>query len=95
MNPRQRKNIKVGQRVQVVLKKDQDTGALTEGLVDRILTNSRHHPRGIKVKLDDGQVGRVQVILEQPEEEEGDVWDLIGKVSLSGEEEGDDEWEDF
>ena len=93
MNPRQRKNIKVGQRVHVVLKKDQGSGALTEGLVARILTNSQHHPRGIKVKLDDGQVGRVQAILEQPEEEEGDVWELIGKVGLSEEE--DEEWEDF
>lgn len=47
----------------VVLKKDQPTGRLTEGYVKDILTNSSYHPRGIKVRLTDGQVGRVQKIL--------------------------------
>lgn len=47
-----------------MLKQDQRTGKLTEGYVDRILTNSSHHPHGIKVMLADGQVGRVQEILE-------------------------------
>lgn len=89
MKPTQRKNLRRGQRVKVVLKKDQGTGALTEGIIDRILTNSPHHPRGIKVKLEDGQVGRVQKILEAPEEEEEDVWALIRRVSTHEVEEED------
>lgn len=60
---RVRGNIKPGARVQVVLKADQPTGKLTEGVVAQLLTNSVNHPRGIKVKLRDGQVGRVQNIL--------------------------------
>ncbi len=58
-----RDNIKPGLRVLIVLKKDQPTGILTEGIVKDILTNSRVHPRGIKVRLEDGQVGRVQKII--------------------------------
>lgn len=58
-----RANICIGQKVMVVLKKDQPTGRLTEGYVKDILTNSSYHPRGIKVRLTDGQVGRVQKIL--------------------------------
>lgn len=64
MSGQVRDDIKIGQRVKIVLKKDQPTGKLTEGVVMRILTNSRFHPRGIKVMLDDGQVGRVQEIME-------------------------------
>jgi uncharacterized repeat protein (TIGR03833 family) len=63
MDGRQRRNIQPGMRVQIVLKKDQPTGKLTEGIVQDILTKSAYHPRGIKVRLQDGQVGRVQVIL--------------------------------
>lgn len=59
-----RSAIKIGQYVAVVLKKDQASGELTEGEVKSILTNSAFHPHGIKVKLTDGQVGRVQEILE-------------------------------
>lgn len=59
-----RKKIRVGMYVAIVLKKDQITGDLTEGEVKSILTNSSFHPHGIKVKLTDGQVGRVQEILE-------------------------------
>lgn len=59
----QRKNIKPGIKVAIVLKKDQKTGILTEGIVKEILTNSLIHHRGIKVRLMDGQVGRVQKIL--------------------------------
>lgn len=59
-----RGNIKVGQSVEVVLKKDQRSGNLTAGVVKRILTKSTHHPHGIKVELEDGQVGRVKNILE-------------------------------
>jgi uncharacterized repeat protein (TIGR03833 family) len=57
-----RANIKPGIRVSIVLKKDQPTGALTEGTVKDILTNSPTHPHGIKVRLEDGQVGRVKEI---------------------------------
>lgn len=52
-----------GVLVDIVLKKDQPTGKLTRGTVARILTNSATHPRGIKVQLTDGQVGRVQNII--------------------------------
>lgn len=58
-----RDNIKPGIKVKIVLKKDQPTGILTEGIVKDILTNSKVHPRGIKVRLEDGSVGRVQVII--------------------------------
>ena len=58
-----RDNIKPGMRVKIVLKKDQPTGILTEGIVKDILTNSKVHHRGIKVRLEDGQVGRVQEII--------------------------------
>lgn len=59
---RERKYIKIGAEVDIVLKKDQPTGKLTRGCVKRILTNSQTHPHGIKVMLEDGQVGRVQRI---------------------------------
>jgi len=64
MDPTNRSDIKPGLRVKIVLKKDQPAGDLTEGVVKDILTSSPNHPRGIKVRLEDGQVGRVQVILE-------------------------------
>ncbi|MFL0252911.1 YwbE family protein [Clostridium neuense] len=57
-----RKNIKVGTKVLVVQKQDQRSGKLTEGVVQRILTNSEVHPRGIKVMLEGGIVGRVKEI---------------------------------
>ena len=60
-----RKNIKIGAAVLVVQKQDQRTGKLTEGVVQRILTNSQNHPRGIKVMLEVGIVGRVQDIVER------------------------------
>ncbi|HEX7367406.1 MAG TPA: YwbE family protein [Pelobium sp.] len=60
-----RANIKPGMLVNIVLKKDQRNGALTEGIVKRLLTSAPKHHRGIKVMLDDGQVGRVQEILEE------------------------------
>lgn len=62
MNGQNRTDIKIGARVKIVLKKDQITGKLTEGMVARILTKSSTHPHGIKVMLEDGQVGRVQEI---------------------------------
>ncbi|KAI9669675.1 MAG: hypothetical protein M1831_007371 [Alyxoria varia] len=60
---KQRSNIKPGAKVQIVLKADQRTGKLTEGTVGSLLTNSQNHPHGIKVKLQDGRVGRVQKVL--------------------------------
>jgi uncharacterized repeat protein (TIGR03833 family) len=63
MNGTRRSQIKPGMRVAIVLKKDQRSGALTEGIVKDILTNSATHPHGIKVRLVDGQVGRVKEIL--------------------------------
>ena len=57
-----RNNISVGMLVRIVLKKDQRSGNLTEGIVSKILTKSPRHPHGIKVRLEDGQVGRVKEI---------------------------------
>lgn len=62
MNGQQRKDIRPGLRVAIVLKQDQRTGKLTYGVVRDILTKSAQHPHGIKVRLEDGQVGRVQQI---------------------------------
>ncbi|MCW4018877.1 MAG: YwbE family protein [Candidatus Bathyarchaeota archaeon] len=59
----QRSQIKQGIRVQIVLKQNQRNGKLTEGTVRDILTSSSTHPHGIKVRLTDGKVGRVQAIL--------------------------------
>ncbi len=59
-----RSDIRPGLRVSIVLKKDQRTGKLTEGIVKDILTNSPSHPHGIKVRLQTGEVGRVKKLLE-------------------------------
>lgn len=67
LDGRKRNNIKVGILVEIVQKRDQQSGELTEGFVRRILTNASNHPHGIKVKLDTGEVGRVKNII--PEEE--------------------------
>jgi len=64
MPHRERKNIQPGLRVAIVLKQDQRTGRQTTGTVKDLLTNSSFHPHGIKVRLTDGQVGRVQKILD-------------------------------
>lgn len=58
-----RKELRPGLRVRIILKKDQRTGRLTEGVVRSLLTKSPSHPYGIKVRLEDGQVGRVQEIV--------------------------------
>jgi len=58
-----RKNIHIGLHVKVVQKHDQRSGQLTEGVVEKILTNSPNHPHGIKVRLESGEVGRVKEIL--------------------------------
>lgn len=63
MNGKNRKDISPGITVDIILKADQGTGKLTRGVVKDILTNSGSHPHGIKVRLIDGQVGRVQHIL--------------------------------
>lgn len=64
MNGQNRENIYPGRVVDIVLKKDQASGKLTRGIVKDILTNSKFHPRGIKVRLQDGNIGRVQAIVE-------------------------------
>ncbi len=63
MDGKNRSNIKIGSKVLVVEKQNQRTNNLTEGIVSRILTNSKNHPHGIKVMLEDGTVGRVKEIL--------------------------------
>lgn len=63
MDGTKRADIKIGGKVLVVQKQDQRTGKLTEGIVMKILTNSREHHRGIKVMLENGIVGRVQKVL--------------------------------
>ena len=60
-----RANIKPGMLVLIVLKKDQRTGTLTEGIVKDLLTSAPKHHRGIKVRLEDGQIGRVQKISDE------------------------------
>ncbi|MCE7794023.1 YwbE family protein [Salipaludibacillus sp. CUR1] len=62
MNGEKRNNIKPGMEVDIVLKQDQRTGKLTRGTVKDLLTKSLNHPHGIKVRLQDGQVGRVKHI---------------------------------
>ncbi len=57
-----RNAVKRGLRVSIVMKADQQSGKLTEGIVKDILTNSPVHPHGIKVRLESGQVGRVKEI---------------------------------
>lgn len=64
MNGTKRLNIKPGIRVTIVLKKDQRSGKLTEGIIKNILTKSQHHPHGIKVRLVSGEIGRVKEVLE-------------------------------
>ncbi len=65
MQGQNRKDIYPGLEVGVILKKDQRSGNVTYGVVDRLLTSSAFHSRGIKVRLDDGQVGRVCEIVEE------------------------------
>lgn len=64
MNGQTRSTIKPGITVLIVLKQDQRTGKLTKGIVKDVLTKSPNHPHGIKVRLVDGQVGRVKEIVE-------------------------------
>jgi uncharacterized repeat protein (TIGR03833 family) len=64
MNKINRADVKKGMRVKIVLKENQRTGELTEGIVKDILTKSPKHPHGIKVRLETGEVGRVKEIVE-------------------------------
>jgi uncharacterized repeat protein (TIGR03833 family) len=66
MNGQQRSEIRPGLAVAIVLKKDQRSGRLTEGIVKDILTSAPFHSRGIKVRLQDGQVGRVKGLAGSP-----------------------------
>ncbi|AFI30469.1 MULTISPECIES: YwbE family protein [Bacteria] len=63
MNGQERNSISKGLQVDIVLKEDQKTGKLTRGTVKDILTKSSFHPHGIKVRLEDGRIGRVQQII--------------------------------
>jgi len=63
MNGTKRADISIGSAVAIVLKENQRSGQLTEGIVKNILTKSPQHPHGIKVRLEDGQVGRVRKVL--------------------------------
>jgi len=65
MDGRKRSNVKPGLLVNIIQKHHQRTGELTEGIVKNLLTNSSNHPHGIKVRLETGEVGRVQEILEE------------------------------
>ena len=64
MNGTNRRDIKSGVKVLIVLKKDQSSGKLTEGIVKDILTKSPTHPHGVKVRLEGGEIGRVKKIIE-------------------------------
>jgi len=65
MDGRRRQDIHPGLRVEIILKQDQRSGKRTTGVVKDILTSAAYHSHGIKVRLDDGQIGRVQVILSE------------------------------
>jgi uncharacterized repeat protein (TIGR03833 family) len=69
MNGQKRTAIKIGAKVKIVLKQDQRSGKLTEGIVKDILTKSGHHPHGIKVRLQSGLVGRVKEIIDQEKDD--------------------------
>jgi uncharacterized repeat protein (TIGR03833 family) len=63
VNGNDRKDIIPGLEVLIVLKKDQDSGKLTKGIVKDVLTNSSNHPHGIKVRLENGDIGRVKEMI--------------------------------
>ncbi len=64
MDGKKRKDVALGQLVEIVQKQDQRSGELTEGIIKRILTKSANHPHGIKVMLDSGEVGRIKNIID-------------------------------
>lgn len=61
---RNRNDVHIGDEVDIVMKEDQRSGDLTRGFVERLLTNSKFHPHGIKVKLETGEVGRVKAVID-------------------------------
>jgi uncharacterized repeat protein (TIGR03833 family) len=63
MDGKDRKDIRPGLRVDIVLKQDQRTGRLTRGVVKDVLTKSSYHPHGIKIRLETGEVGRVKEVV--------------------------------
>jgi uncharacterized repeat protein (TIGR03833 family) len=63
MDGRERKDVRPGLTVDIVLKRDQRTGRLTRGVLKDVLTKSPYHPHGIKVRLETGEVGRVKAVL--------------------------------
>jgi uncharacterized repeat protein (TIGR03833 family) len=65
MGGRERKDVRLGLTVDIDMKQDQHTGRLTRGVVKDVLTKSPHHPHGIKVRLETGEVGRVKNIIEE------------------------------
>jgi uncharacterized repeat protein (TIGR03833 family) len=65
MSEIERSDVKPGMHVKIVMKEDQHTGKLTEGIVKDILTKSPKHPHGIKVRLETGEVGRVKEIMSE------------------------------
>lgn len=65
MDGKLRKNIVIGMKVNIVEKRNQRSGKMTEGLVQTILTNSRSHPWGIKIRLTSGKVGRIKQIMNE------------------------------
>jgi uncharacterized repeat protein (TIGR03833 family) len=78
LNGQYRQDVQPGMRVEIVLKKDQHSGRRTIGVVKDVLTPSAYHPRGIKVRLINGQIGRVRAILTgaaQPERQEEQTGD--------------------
>ena len=60
-----RNDIQIGSHVNIIKKEDQHTGRITRGVVRAILTKSNYHPHGIKIRLEDGQVGRIHQIIPQ------------------------------
>lgn len=72
MSGKDRKDIRAGLRVDVVLKQDQRSGGTTRGIVKDILTKSAYHPHGIKVRLESGEVGRVKDIVKPGQDEQAD-----------------------
>ena len=65
MDGKERKDVRPGLKVNIVLKQDQRTGRLTRGVVKDVLTKSSYHPHGIKVRLETGEVGRVKEVIEE------------------------------
>ena len=65
MGGRERKDVRPGLTVDIVMKQDQRTGRLTRGVVKDVLTTSAHHPHGIKVRLETGEVGRVKEVVNE------------------------------